>query len=96
MLSGTSSSRSSAGVNSTPSRVITALAVTPKRSVVPSARRTRSRSFAPKASPIITPAPMHMPDMPSITRFITGAAMPSADSASRPMNRPAIMESTAL
>ena len=55
-----------------------------------------SWSFAPKQALIMTPAPMHSPDIPSMRMFITGPAIPVAARASVPMKRPAIMESTAL
>ena len=68
----------------------------PKSTVVAISRRSFCSSFAPKNWLISTPAPMQMPLMPRITRFITGLAMPVAARASLPMNRPAMMASTAL
>ena len=54
------------------------------------------KSFAPKDSLINIPAPMHIPEIARIIKFITGPAIPSAARASFPIKRPAIMESTAL
>ena len=85
-----------AGVNNTPSNATTVHAAVPESTVVASSRRRLSPSFAPKNSLINTPAPRQTPVIPRITRFITGPAMPSAARASLPMNRPAMMESTAL
>ena len=68
----------------------------PNSSVVASVSCSRSVRLAPNASLISTPAPIHSPLMAKITRFMTGPATPSAASASCPMNRPAMMESTAL
>ena len=69
---------------------------TPKMAVVASSRLIRSSLPAPKKLLISTDAPMQMPEIPRMIMFITGLAVPTAARASRPINRPTIMESTVL
>ena len=94
--SGTASARRIHGVSTQPSAAAAQQSAAPNSSVVANVSFKRAVRFAPNASLISTPAPMHRPLMAKITRFMTGPATPSAASASCPMNRPAMMESTAL
>ena len=94
--SGTASARRIHGVSAQPSAAAAQQSAAPNSSVVANVSFKRAVRFAPNASLISTPAPMHRPLMAKITRFMTGPATPSAASASCPMNRPAMMESTAL
>ena len=94
--SGTASVRRIHGVSAQPSAAAAQQSAAPNSSVVANVSFKRAVRFAPNASLISTPAPMHRPLMAKITRFMTGPATPSAASASCPMNRPAMMESTAL
>ena len=94
--SGTANARRMAGVSTHPTAAAAQQSAAPNSSVVASVSLSRVVSRAPNASLISTPAPMHRPLMARITRFMTGPATPSAASASCPMNRPAMMESTAL
>ena len=96
IASGTASARSIHGVATQPSAAAPQQSTAPNSSVVASVSCSRSVRLAPNASLISTPAPIHSPLMAKITRFMTGPATPSAARASCPMNRPAMMESTAL
>ena len=96
MDSGTASARSTQGASRVPASATAQQSPAPNSSVVASVSRRASVLPAPNASLMSTPAPIHSPLMARITRFITGPATPSAASASCPMNRPAMMESTAL
>ena len=93
---GTAVARSIHGVSRQPAAAAPQQSSAPNSSVVASVSLRRAVSPAPNASLISTPAPMHRPLIARITRFMTGPATPSAASASCPMNRPAMMESTAL
>ena len=68
----------------------------PNKSVVDNSFFNRSHFPAPKNSLIKIPAPIQIPEIPSIIRFTTGLAIPVAASASFPINLPTIIESTAL
>ena len=93
---GTASARSSAGAAAQPAPATSTENIAPAASVVARVRRSRPCFPAPKNSLIKTPAPTVTPEMPRITRFMTGAAAPSAASACAPRNRPAMTESAAL
>ena len=68
----------------------------PVRRVTAKVLRKSSIRLAPKCSLIKIPAPIQIPEMDRMTRFMIGAAMPSAARASGPMKRPAMIESMAL
>ena len=79
-----------------PRSITTTANTVPDISSVESSLLSFSSSWLPKKELIRTPAPIQIPDIPSMRIFITGPAIPAAASASGPMKRPAIMESTAL
>ena len=70
--------------------------IVPETSSVDSSLFSLAISFEPKKLLMSTPAPMQIPEIPSISILITGDAMPVAASAPAPMKCPAIMESTTL
>ncbi len=94
--SGTCRTVSRGLANITPSRATPMEKNRPNSTVVDISRFSFRYSPAPKNSLISTEAPIQIPEIPRITIFITGLAVPSAARASFPMNRPAIMESTTL
>ena len=96
MFSGTFKALTNAGVKIAPKIAMETENRRPNTDVVAISFLSMSSLPAPKKLLIRTEAPMQIPEMPKITIFITGLAVPTAARASLPINCPTMIESTAL
>ena len=94
--SGVPSSSSSGRAHSMPITLIRIPLHSVSITVVPTARLSASRSFAPKYWDTTIVAPVEMPMNSTIIRLSTGPARPTAPSAASPTYRPTTIASTVL